>query len=135
MSLFEILFERRNPGNVGHVEKTDPFESEVSKGVLIAETIFTLAFIGIILAAMLSNTTSIEGFVSISFLVVMYLVLAYNVNPQPDYENMGMFGGIFDNPFRYSDDINRFLLGLKVVLLPGRIATTTIAHWIYIIRR
>jgi hypothetical protein len=35
--------------------------------------------------------------------------------------NLGWFGGRMDNPFRYSDDINRFMLFLKVLFIPGRL--------------
>ena len=50
------------------------------------------------------------------------LFVAYFVNPKPDPSNVGWAGGLIDHPFRWSDDQNRMLLALNVVLLPGRLA-------------
>jgi len=47
------------------------------------------------------------------------------VRPQPDYSNTGLFGFI-DHPFRWSDDANRFLVFVRVLLFPGRIAAAAI---------
>jgi hypothetical protein len=69
----------------------------------------------------------------VTFAVVMavtffYLVVSYFVMPTPDYSNMGWFGGMADNPFRYSDDINRFLLFLQIMLLPGRVLAALVVN-------
>jgi hypothetical protein len=60
--------------------------------------------------------------------VVVYLIIAYYVHPRPDWDNLGWAGGIFDNPFRYSDDANRGLVFLLVVLSPGRFVSTAIVE-------
>jgi hypothetical protein len=59
-----------------------------------------------------------------AFVVIggIYLALSYYIYPDPDLSDLGWFGGLMNNPFRYSDNINRQLLFLYVVLLPGRIA-------------
>ena len=51
---------------------------------------------------------------------IVYLFAAYFMHPEADETNLGWFGGMMNNPFRFSDNINRFLLFLKVFLLPGR---------------
>ncbi len=51
---------------------------------------------------------------------VTYVGLGYLLRPRPDTSNMGWLGGLVDDPFHYSDDVNRFLLFLAVVLYPGR---------------
>jgi hypothetical protein len=50
----------------------------------------------------------------------VYLLVAYVVHPHPELANVGWLGGLFDHPFRYSDDVNRLLVFLVVVLWPGR---------------
>lgn len=55
-----------------------------------------------------------------------YLVAAYLLRPSPDYSNIGFLGGLIDHPFRYSDDINRFLMFLLAFLWPGRFVATAI---------
>ena len=41
-------------------------------------------------------------------------------------DNIGWLGGLMDHPFRYSDDINRGLLGLKLILMPGRLIAESV---------
>jgi len=53
-------------------------------------------------------------------LTVIYLAVAYFVHPVPDESNLGWFGGLINNPFRVTDDVNRFLQGLMILLWPGR---------------
>jgi hypothetical protein len=52
-------------------------------------------------------------------IALAYALVGHFVRPQADTSNLG-WAGIFDNPFRYSDDINRFLLFLSILLWPGR---------------
>jgi hypothetical protein len=55
-------------------------------------------------------------------LLGFYLFVAFVINPKPDPRNVGWAGGLIDHPLRWSDDQNRMLFGLKVLLLPGRFA-------------
>jgi len=57
---------------------------------------------------------------------LIYVAVAYLVDPQPDMDNMGIAGGLIDNPFRYSDDINRNLVGLAMLLGPGRFVAESV---------
>ena len=61
-----------------------------------------------------------------SAVVFAYLLIARFVRPEPEMDNLGWLGGLVDDPFHYSDDINRFLLFLLIVLAPGRL----IARWL-----
>jgi len=58
--------------------------------------------------------------------LVIYSVVAYLIRPKPDMNNLGYFGGLINRPFDYTDDWNRFLLNLKVLLLPGVIISEAI---------
>jgi hypothetical protein len=57
---------------------------------------------------------------------LIYVAVSYLLDPQPDMDNMGVAGGLIDNPFRYSDDINRHLATLAIVLGPGRFVAESV---------
>lgn len=42
------------------------------------------------------------------------------VHPYADTSNLGWLGGLVDDPFRWSDDWNRSMIFLKILLMPGR---------------
>jgi len=51
---------------------------------------------------------------------LIYVAIAYLVDPQPDFREGGPLVCVMDNPYTFSDNITRFLMGLKCVLGPGR---------------
>jgi hypothetical protein len=53
-------------------------------------------------------------------LALIYISVGYFVHPEPDDSNIGLLNGLIDHPFRYSDDINRWLRGFDMLLAPGR---------------
>jgi hypothetical protein len=127
MSLFEWLAESYNPGPIGGVEIGGRSRERARWAVVVC---FVLA------AALLTawayvvlfvwQVRSWEWLVINAGAVLVYLLLGYFVHPAPDTENLGMLGGMFDHPFRYSDDLNRQLLFLMVVLWPGRFIAESI---------
>jgi hypothetical protein len=58
--------------------------------------------------------------------LLVYVALAGTVNIGVDFENLGLFGTMRDNPFSYEDDRNRLLLKIGVFLFPGRIVAFTL---------
>jgi hypothetical protein len=100
--LFELIGESLDPGDVGGIECGAPEVQRRSSTVVLLHFIFA-AFWLVFLA--------------------VYLIAAHYLSPLPDYDNLGWFGGIIDNPFRYSDDLNWMLITLKVILWPGNIVT------------
>lgn len=56
-----------------------------------------------------------------------YVLISAIVNVNPDHSDMGYFGGMMNNPFRISDDINRFLLWLQIMLMPGKLIAWSVA--------
>lgn len=62
---------------------------------------------------------------------LIYISVAYLVNPQPDLENLGFAFGTVDNPYRFSDNWNRMLLSLQFALGPGRfVAESVLDAWV-----
>jgi hypothetical protein len=62
-----------------------------------------------------------------------YLIVGFLFQPQPDTDDMGWLGGLVNNPLRITDDINRFLYILKILLLPGRLMARAILNFITLI--
>jgi hypothetical protein len=57
--------------------------------------------------------------------MVIYTVIAFFFRPEPDTDNMGMGGGLMNDPFQSSDNVNRFLWKLSCCLAPGRFTAET----------
>ncbi|MFN8344508.1 MAG: hypothetical protein U0X91_05875 [Spirosomataceae bacterium] len=50
-----------------------------------------------------------------------YLFASFWLTAIPNYDNIGLFRGLINHPFRISDDYNRFLIFLQLLLLPGKL--------------
>jgi hypothetical protein len=66
--------------------------------------------------------------------LVVYSCISFFFHPSPDYSNIGWFGGLINNPFRLSDDLNRFLDFLDLILAPGRFWTESLINLARLIR-
>jgi hypothetical protein len=76
----------------------------------------------------MAPTLSAKGWGIAAAITVGYLLVAQFIRPEPDTSDLGWFGGMVDNPFSYSDDVNRFLLFLQITLLPGRFIVQSIRN-------
>jgi hypothetical protein len=63
---------------------------------------------------------------AIAGILLIYIGIAFFFRPEANTDNMGWFGGMGNDPFQYSDNINRFLFQLHMVLGPGRFAAETL---------
>lgn len=66
---------------------------------------------------------------------MIYLMVAFLIQPEPDTSDMGWFGGLINNPFRITDNFNRFLLFLKIMLLPGRLIAQAILNFMALVQQ
>lgn len=135
MSFLEWFLEPANPGPVGNIEVTppEPDDDEPPKKWLIL-----LAMgIGVILASIslywVFYDLAYVGAVPVLFKLcwlILYSLISHSVTATPDYTNVGWLGGVIDNPFRISDDYNRLLVYIQVILLPGKlIAYSLVMSW------
>ena len=121
MHLSEWIGEEYNPGNIGDVGTYDNRRSRTRLSAIITGVI-SLAVLSIPFVLILRSRGLDWKYIGIcAVFTSFYLVFSYRVKPRPDTENIGWFGGMVDNPLRYSDDINRFLWFLRMVLTPGRL--------------
>jgi len=136
MSLLEWFFESSNPGPVGdvNINTPDPDDGGPPKKWFVWITVV----IGLIVTGgvmyWLFHNFADEG---IHYIILkccyltLYVVISYFVNFTPDHTNIGWLGGLIDNPFRISDDFNRWLLFAQIILLPGKlIGYSLVMSWL-----
>jgi hypothetical protein len=126
MSLFQWLGERSNPGPVGGIDSGAPEPGHWSPRVILLRGVVGVALLAGAVAWVISANDTVEGTAIALALVAAYCVASYWIAPQPDYSNVGFLGGVIDHPFRWSDDVNRLLAFLRVLLWPGRFVTASV---------
>lgn len=128
MSLFEWIGESMNPGEIGEVSCGGEDRQRPPVGAIVVCFIISSVLLGIWFWLMFGVTGIATWSATMGVLVgtLTYLVMGYFITINPAYDNIGWFGGLFDHPFRYSDDINRTLLFFKVLLWPGRFIATSL---------
>ncbi len=135
MGLFEIFGESFNPGNVGGIEKNKAIKKAQNIRLLILKSILSMGIIFGVSFLIFRDGIDIAGiFIYISVMFI-YCIFGYLIIPKPDYENIGWLGGLMDHPFRFSDDLNRMLIFLSIVLYPGRFIATTVMNWIWLLKK
>jgi len=121
MSLFEWLGENFNPGRVGDIDAMGaPLVVQKIKRIwVILMVVLGLLFLALAFWAIKETSGSNRWALIIG--LIIYLVIAFFITPEPDTKNLGLLGGLIDHPFRISDDFNRFLLFFYILLLPGKL--------------
>jgi len=130
MSLFEIWCEQydRNPKPVGNIDVNTEHIAQRSGWVVLMKALLASAVVGL-MAAMATYTIPLEGWnlvASVSGSILIYVGLAFFVVPRPNADNLGWMGGMMDDPFRFSDDRNRWLLNMAILLAPGQFVAGTV---------
>jgi len=131
MGLLGLFGESFNPGPTGDVkiggsERPPRSNGEASVRFAVAVVMLLGALVGVFALAWpvtLATAAIILG------VAAVYLVLGYFVRPRANMDNLGWAGGLFDNPFRWSDDFNRSLLFFQVFLFPGRFIAESIVDF------
>jgi hypothetical protein len=135
MGLFEILFERRNPGNIGNFQKNNKPIRHVSIPILILKLIVSMSVVYELFYMTVLHSFNLINSIVFTLFLLIYCLISYKVIPQPDTSNVGLLGGLIDHPFRYSDDLNRLLILCSILLYPGRFIATTVIETILLFKR
>ncbi|WP_421945338.1 hypothetical protein [Pedobacter sp.] len=129
MSIFEWLFEMNSPGPTGDFESGHHRLNWPRIWIVIAG-LSSLLFVGFVIYIGPFNRflhfDAINA-VLLTGLIIGYLLVSYYIYPKPNLDNLG-FLGFIDNPFRYTDDINRYLLWSQIILFPGKILAIPIVN-------
>jgi len=121
MSLFEWIGESVNPGPTGSVDFEPGARPQRTRGAVLFRFVLALVLVGVAWGIVFSLAGA--GLATFAYCLVItfaYATIGYLVRPRADRSNLGWAGGLMDDPFRYSDDINRSLLFLAILLAPGR---------------
>lgn len=120
MSLFEFIGEGEDPGDIGSVKVRLPEAKGGSVGQVVARAVIALVLLGVAGTAAVRAARGADASLVPLGALVVYLVVCAFCSPEPDGDNLGMVGGMVDHPARWSDDANRGLLALAVLVAPGR---------------
>jgi hypothetical protein len=132
MSLFEWFGESYNPGPVGSVDargRSRGRRPRVGVIVYFGLAVFLLGLWAYLVLGVW-EVRDAAGLAGVALGTGLYLLLGYTLHPKPDMTNVGWAGGLFDHPFRYSDDINRSLIFLTVFLWPGRFVSESLVDMV-----
>jgi hypothetical protein len=126
MGILEYIFERKNPGNVGGIQKNTQPIKHVSIPLLITRLFISSFIVYGLFYLTVMNQINLINIMTFIIILLVYCLISYKVIPTPDTSNVGLLGGLIDHPFRYTDDLNRGLMLLFILLYPGRFISTTI---------
>jgi len=128
MGIFEIIGELINPGPVGKVYLNDD-DYNIRQKLIPLRFIVSLIIIGLIEYLLIFKTNSdIDSayILKVNIGLFIYLLISLFINIKPDYDNLGWVPFLINNPFRFSDNINRFLMILNLLLTPGKFISKSI---------
>ena len=127
--MFEWMGESYNPGSPGSIRLGGRPRMNRSKGTVFFRFCLSLVIMGGVYYLVFTRLSplNLKNAAITTGIVVVYCTIGYFFHSAPDRSNMGWAGGFIDNPLRYSDDINRSLLFIKVLLIPGRFISESIA--------
>jgi hypothetical protein len=126
---YEIVGERADPQEVGGVKLNTFYETRRKRpGMVLLKTLGLVLMIAAGFAvtvpwlpmAIWKSSTLVAG------LMLMYVGLAFFVRPEPNMDNLGLLGGLINDPLHYSDNLNRALFQAHCLLGPGRFAAGTL---------
>ena len=126
MSLLEWLGEARNPGPVGSIEGGSPEPIHWRPRVIVLRGVVAIVVVAAAAVGIARVTDTAAETIILTTVATVYCGIAYWITPRPALDNVGWFGGLIDHPFRWSDDVNRSLVFLGVILWPGRFLTVSL---------
>ncbi|HEX6574412.1 MAG TPA: hypothetical protein VF042_05525 [Gemmatimonadaceae bacterium] len=129
MSVFEWIFEQNNRGPSGTVDFDSPAPHVARRPIIIMRSVIAVVILGGAVWMIAISGDPVAG----GLLLAIYLVASYGLAAKPDMSNTGV-AGIIDHPFRYSDDVNRYLVGMRLVLWPGRLVLGSLRDLIWLAR-
>ncbi|MDX2415480.1 MAG: hypothetical protein QNK33_09850 [Bacteroidales bacterium] len=136
MSLFEWFGESYFPGEMGSIKKRRYENRDVPRYLVLLNSLISVGIIAgfYYLVSYRSEGISLQTCLIISAVFVVYCIIAFFVNPKPDYKNIGIGRTPINHPFRISDDINRFLIIMKAMLWPGFYIVRSLIEFIILIK-
>lgn len=134
MGIFEIIGELISPGPIGKMDFRDK-DFEVRQKLIPIRFFISLIIIGAIEYLLIFRTSyfnDLSSVLKVNALLLIYLLIASTLRIKPDYDNLGWVPFLINNPFRISDNYNRFLVFLNILFMPGKyISKSVVAFYRY----
>ena len=132
MGILEIIGELIKPGPTGRMDFGDRVFNEKLKYIPIR---FAISLIIILLIeyyfVFRPEIQDIKGaFLKVNIFLLAYLLISYTLRIKPDYSNTGWIPFLINNPFRFSDNVNRFLAIIEIICYPGKYISRSIISFI-----
>lgn len=128
MGILEIIGELFNPGPIGKIDFNDN-KYELRKRFIPLRFVISMLLIGLFEYFTLFQMDSNRDFshiLTVNALLIIYIVISFFMIIKPDYDNLGWVPFLINNPFRFSDNINRLLVILSIFLIPGKYISRSI---------
>lgn len=128
---YEYAHEHASRDEVGSIEINDQYVTRRKPAWLVLLKVLGLAVmvaaaIGLAYPSLRQVLPALQSAAVIAGVILIYSGLAFFIRPEPNIDNLGYCGGGMNDPTKISDDINRGLLDLHMVLGPGRFASETL---------
>ncbi len=137
MSLFEWLGESIDPGEVGGVGGGGRARGHRSRTSVLVCLAVALTALGVAVWMLWRPFDAGAAGRTLPFVIgsSVYLLAGYFIHPEPNMDNVGWMGGMMDNPFRISDDVNRMLIGALLLLWPARFIAESLVDGVVLVIR
>jgi hypothetical protein len=126
---YEIVGERNDPKEMGGVQLNTFYETRKKPVWLVGVKLLGLLAMLAAGYAMFVPFLPLplwQSIMAVSGAILIYVGIAFFFRPQPNADNMGFLGGMFNDPTHYSDNVNRTLWKAHCLLGPGRFAAETL---------
>ena len=123
MGIFEIIGELFNPGQIGEIDFSDNRKIYGKKfiNIRVAISLIILGFVEYLFLNQPEHYNDYGYILRVNIIMLIYLLISSKINVRPNSQNLGWVPFKIDNPFRFSDDINRFLVVFKILFMPENI--------------
>lgn len=136
MSFFEFLGESYNPGPTGHVERRKEGPRPPKNWVVLLWGLLAAAALFIALYWIVESSVHNWKILLLrTGMFLLYLIGSFHLRVHIPSHNIGLWGTPIDHPFRISDDYNRFLAFVEVILLPGRLVSQGLYHLYQLLKK
>jgi hypothetical protein len=135
--MLEWLGESIDPGEVGGVDGGGRARGGRSRTAVLVCLVIALTALGVAAWMLWRPLDAGAAGRVLPFVIgsTVYLLAGYFIHPEPDMGNVGWLGGMMDNPFRISDDVNRMLMGAWVLLWPARFIAESLVDGVVLVVR
>lgn len=131
MKFKEIFNKLFYPKPIGTVDLEGKNDRPYSKYTILHFLLTLLIIVGLEYLFFNSGVDELVSFIILANLALLIYILISNlIRVRPNYENLGWVPFLVNDPFRISDNINRFLIFLQVFFLPGKYISHSIADFI-----